>query len=765
MTIQRQSIKSGIASGNFGRAGTPLPSVRQSSGPDLSRLAQSLGVGIKSVVGEIQREDTAAAKAAVQEAIQKTQHSTPEERAQVLNTVRDQFDDQNLFMKIFTDENPAVKVMDEVTGMSKALETKNALLAASAQNKHLPLEEQQEIQRKILEEASVFSKGISEGTHRAYLNSIHNAALQIDDQTTAAWNKKTESEAVAQISDTFYREANDLMSSLNQTTVEGMSSDLDTFQAGRDSIQNNLIGNKVNIAKRAQDMFNKILTRTRGNKEAAGAATVDMVTTLARQYHTPELLDVLHDKSVQGANKSPLGTFYSKQIQQAKTSIHDGIVRKKTSLEAKAQQQERQAAVADYNQTAMSLSAKHDEWKDDPENTELLNQYTQALDEEEAHLRINQESYIGREDDYIQKDKLIKYHKALVTGIVGSVSHPTLFADMQKSLAMGALTQDRIIANSHLLSTAQKSQLDVGLRDYLAQQSSDAKKSYNFEVAQQAMTAVDSGLTFSQDSKAFGAAYKDHIEATSPEVATEVSKALNTDFEAIATNALTEWKARTGKWGVLTQEDMTQAQAYVDSRLKPHKDKYDKATQKVVQDREKRKAQQDKDVMKIIDLGSSKDDLNSDQVKYVIENFDTIKLAAKDKVQAKDTMNAALRSGIRHEVAKGKTRGILDRSIISILSQNPLDLGNPEEAKEFTEILAAGLEDLTVKRTVVRKEGEFGDPVFLREENLGDYIRALGAFDSSTYERLVEDFDQQGLTLKDSAVLDTIRSISASRTK
>ena len=146
MAIQRQSTKSGLSAGNFGKAGTPLASIHQPTGPNLDRLARSLGVGIESAVGKQQAEDTDAAKAAVQEALLKTKNSSPEERAQVLGNVRAQFEDQSLFMKLFTDENPAVQAMDKITGLAKANETKQALLAASEQNKHLSLEEQQEIQ-------------------------------------------------------------------------------------------------------------------------------------------------------------------------------------------------------------------------------------------------------------------------------------------------------------------------------------------------------------------------------------------------------------------------------------------------------------------------------------------------------------------------------------------------------------------------------------------------------------------------------------------
>jgi hypothetical protein len=460
MAIQRQSIKSGLASGNFGRPGTPLPSVRPSAGPDLSRLAQSLGVGIQSAVGKVQQEDTAAARAAIQEAIQRTTHSTPEERTQVLNTIRDQFDDQNLFMKLFTDENPAVKVMDDVTGMSKALETKNALLAASEKNKHLPLEEQQEIQRKILEEASVFSKGISEGTHRAYLNSIHTSALQIDAQNTAAWVERNKQESMAQINDTYFRADDDFIAASIQMQSEMMNSNLTSFEAGRASFLNNLASIKTNVAKHAEDQFKKLMVVGDKDKISAGTAVTDRIITLAERFNSPELLDILHDKSVRGAGGQPLGNFHAKQIAEARERITRNAEKKRVSL-MKLETERRAAAYEEFKAGIDArLSGPIKESLADGSNTEKKEVVRRAIAEEKRALELASEqpnwnkSFVQTQNlKNMILDQEIKYEKSMGDDVTE--------AKVQEMLANRTYTKDSYRLYAPYLSPVTKARLEA----------------------------------------------------------------------------------------------------------------------------------------------------------------------------------------------------------------------------------------------------------------------------------------------------------------
>lgn len=368
MAIKRQSIKAGISQGNFGVAGTPLPNVAQRSGPDLGRLASALGLGVKSAIAEVQKEDTAAGKAAIQQALIDTKNSSPEERAKVLGDVRAKFEDQGLFIQMFTDENPAVKAMDKVTGMAKALETKQALLAAAEQNKHLSLEEQQDIQYKILQESAEFSKSISEDTGREFLNLITNDALALDERIGAAHAERLKQENILQVTDTYFQEGVDAIAGAIQMQPETMNSDLESFDSGRAAMLNDLVGIKVRMATKAQEEFNTLLTLT--DKISAGSKVTDGVISLAEKFNSPELLDILQDKSVKGTNKEALGKFNAKVIEEARERITVNNAKKRANLIAYREKAEAVRFDNFYNSALDDIKIAVQEAQLDPTNIE-----------------------------------------------------------------------------------------------------------------------------------------------------------------------------------------------------------------------------------------------------------------------------------------------------------------------------------------------------------------------------------------------------------
>jgi hypothetical protein len=340
MAIRRQATKTGLASGNFGTAGTPLPSVSQAGGPDYGRLVKSLGVAVGSAVESRQKENVESASAAIRQVILDTKQrpagvSKEDHKKFQMNSlaaVRAQFEDQGVFLEAFAKENPAVQVMDKISGRARALETKNAMAQALENNKDKPLEEQQELLFKILEQDGAMTEGISEGTNNAFLESITESAIAFDDRLLANHAERTKQLGVATLSDAYFKLGNDKLSAIAGVDSATMNTDINKFQEGRQAIQNNLVSTKIDIANKAKEMYSDIRT-TSGDSVVAGNKAVDFVVQMATQYNTPELLDTLEE--VKAGNRQPLAALHREQIQQARTQIQGGIVRREQALRAK----------------------------------------------------------------------------------------------------------------------------------------------------------------------------------------------------------------------------------------------------------------------------------------------------------------------------------------------------------------------------------------------------------------------------------------------
>ena len=445
MAIGRQSTKAGIASGNFGRAGTQLASTG-SNGPDVGRLLKTLGIAAQETVQTRQRENVDAASAAIRETIIRTKRRpegmTKEDhmvyQQSELEKVRTEFSDQGLFVEAFTNENPAVKAMDSIAGRARALQAKNTMRQVMSNTAGQPLDVQQNSVFEALRQENDLTRGLSEGAHASFLEGIQNEAINIDDAILSRHAERIKQMNLAEVKDTNYKELDDRMAQIANVYSPEMNSDIDFFSSGRENLKNNFDDAKDAVSKHAMDVYEKSVILS-GDREAAGAQAVDLVVQAADRYNMPELLDTLETMS--GGNKKPLASFHRAQIDKARAQIEAGVVRKEQSLRARSASMAEAKNTSQYTQVVSATSEAVSTALMNPGDPVTVGIARDVLDQQFTAFNKDKAAglYVGNEDQALRINKALVTYQLSLNSSFGDARAESL---IYKHIGNKTLTQD-----------------------------------------------------------------------------------------------------------------------------------------------------------------------------------------------------------------------------------------------------------------------------------------------------------------------------------
>jgi len=342
MPVGRRDIKANLGAGNFGSAGTPLGLTPPKKGPDFGRLLGALGVaaGAAKESGKSKdNDDVRAAQTAVREIYLKEaqagegKEAFRERQRREILAIKDKYaSNAPAFIKAFTNENPAVKAVDELNARLRIQTFQNTTEQLDQDNPGWSsVTRSKELDKRFEAEAAIM-KAHGTDAHQEFLEKITGWTLERKSLYTKDGLKKIKAENNQANFNTHTLEAVAAIESLGERSVEQSRDSIDGFNAFHTNINNNQEEVLSDIKGLAISTYNKHLALNgEDDRVGAGAKTAELLVSLATKYNRPELLDI-GDKAFDSSGVT-LRQFHGAMFDDAKASISNNRDRLEEQLE------------------------------------------------------------------------------------------------------------------------------------------------------------------------------------------------------------------------------------------------------------------------------------------------------------------------------------------------------------------------------------------------------------------------------------------------
>ena len=420
MPVERRDIGSTIGPGNFGSRGVPLGFTPQKKGPDLGRLVNALGVGLKAVsdsADEGERKVATEAELATRKAWAENASirpgESPMEHKDRINSavaaVRTKYEERDRGWKaeLTHAENTSLQAVDRVQTEKRAHRVRNEISLLRKNNPGLTTEEYMTQVDKLMEDGFLSIDHVSKEDKVRYLKEVNTHALnEIGAMTQMGEAVRRETALKDSASSSFGITVDKLGTRLGVSVDQANDSieHFDNFHTNYDKVSKQV---NSDVSDNAQDVYNKALAISNGNKQQAMDEALKYTISVAKATGRPDIIDAVAKRSL-NKDGTNLSRFHSKQLFAAKEQIEAQRERTRRSLVQEQHDSFVAGNTKQYNSTKLEVGSQVDMALNNPDNVDEIRNAEKKVQEhmEQVYNDFSEGKYRGNE---AQANRMLDY--------------------------------------------------------------------------------------------------------------------------------------------------------------------------------------------------------------------------------------------------------------------------------------------------------------------------------------------------------------------
>ena len=422
--IERHKVKSGVAAGNFGQAGTPLASVRNRV-PNVDKLINGLMAGAQGVAQKEQRDNLVSAEAAIREVNMNSGKLNKADRFNKMLEVKNKFKDEGFFLKAFGNENKSVQMIDDLFSRREGQKATAKANTFMLENPDLSADEMSQGVTNILQESGALMKTVSDRASNGYLKSIEGFAIQTEQNINTRQHAKDIAKNVKLSSTTVSHGINsDVEARVGIDTAE-VNTKIGTFNKMREYIESD--AGKVLMDDMATDVlqFQRETKAITNDTQQTMKLTADKQIELAYKYNMPEFLKV----EIKNESGHSTAQHFGVELEAAEVKLRENMLRTRSALESKDRQQVAQGILTRnnaYNAELISLSDIAVSTGDDDAVEEAFD----VVDTSQAKTISDYDAGIITDAEFIDRTRINKQQRAKLIDGVGDPDAEDRFTEL-----------------------------------------------------------------------------------------------------------------------------------------------------------------------------------------------------------------------------------------------------------------------------------------------------------------------------------------------